>query len=513
MTQDLSILNTARNSLFKAVEENCSNEMNNVLSQSIIELELAIKNKNTANALRSISILNNELIKNNHESETFKYINTINHLFKLFVTNKNTIPTPNNIFFVWIGSIGDRSLEYVDFWCKSNPKEEISIWYDSHFFLAGKYKKTIYQIFNLKGKNYTDIIKTQDAIYKIISSKISENKSFDQAFIELVANIDKTIASNLEYELIKIKRRYFKLTNAYNLKDIADYPDVFYCTKLYEYYCTEVILRFNLAAASDILRMSLLYKYGGTYIDVDTLPSLEHIFKSTNNYCPKHIREKNLVDILKSESVLMRLREKNLLYKISDDRFIERKNKIIKSLESSVESLYPGIVSCIKKDIDSYPCEKFFLPREKNTFYRDSFYLSAAINSLNEFNNNIISASSGSRITRIIIKEILVRYKFIEKNKFTSISHKSQLPNGNHYLSRLSRYRLDTFDGGDNVTLFLTGPSLILEVILGLSYDILKLSNDISPIAISYALRTPVIGISYLSQTMYTLEHMDSSWM
>ena len=37
-------------------------------------------------------------------------------------------------------------------------------------------------------------------------------------------------------------------------------------------YNFEIFFRTNLAAASDVIRLLILYEFGGIYIDIDTLP-------------------------------------------------------------------------------------------------------------------------------------------------------------------------------------------------------------------------------------------------
>ncbi|MBO2006751.1 hypothetical protein J4732_07605 [Serratia marcescens] len=65
-----------------------------------------------------------------------------------------------------------------------------------------------------------------------------------------------------------------------------------------KYYYYEIILRCNLASASDIIRLLIIYQYGGTYVDVDTLPYTDNIYHGVN----KHIEEEGIVE---SDSFLL----------------------------------------------------------------------------------------------------------------------------------------------------------------------------------------------------------------
>ena len=90
--------------------------------------------------------------------------------------------------------------------------------------------------------------------------------------------------------------------------DIRDNLDVFFDCFFYDIYYLELTLRANAAAAADILRLLILHKQGGVYIDVDTLPSLISIYgplSSLANY--------NIQNIVRSEYFIKRRRElKNL---------------------------------------------------------------------------------------------------------------------------------------------------------------------------------------------------------
>jgi hypothetical protein len=77
----------------------------------------------------------------------------------------------------------------------------------------------------------------------------------------------------------------------------------------------------------------------------------------------------------------------------------------------------------------------------------------------------------------------------------------------------LLNYRFDALDHQDNVTVILTGPGLIFEVIMGLGFRLLKLDDQVSPISLSYALYSRKIGIAFMDQTFYTYDHSQSTWM
>ncbi|HXE25326.1 MAG TPA: hypothetical protein VN637_10605, partial [Roseiarcus sp.] len=77
----------------------------------------------------------------------------------------------------------------------------------------------------------------------------------------------------------------------------------------------------------------------------------------------------------------------------------------------------------------------------------------------------------------------------------------------------LLNYRFDALDGQHSVTVILTGPGLIFEVMMGLGYRLLNLDDQVAPISLSYALYSRKIGIAFMDQTFHTYDHSQSTWM
>jgi mannosyltransferase OCH1-like enzyme len=72
------------------------------------------------------------------------------------------------------------------------------------------------------------------------------------------------------------------------LRDVCDHAATIMDDEFRHYYFREIALRANLAAASDILRLHVIYQFGGVYVDCDTLPSLDHVFAKTGAYCRRN---------------------------------------------------------------------------------------------------------------------------------------------------------------------------------------------------------------------------------
>lgn len=131
----------------------------------------------------------------------------------------------------------------------------------------------------------------------------------------------------------------------------------------------------------------------------------------------------------------------------------------------------------------------------------------------NCFNNNIIVANPHSKAIKIILSEIRRRYRYLNRMGAVDISSENEVPSDVSYFGRLLNYRFDALDEQGNVTVILTGPGLMFEVLMGLGYSVLKLDDQVAPISLSYALYSRKIGIAFMDQTFHTYDHSLSTWM
>src|SRR6185437_12733806 len=128
-------------------------------------------------------------------------------------------------------------------------------------------------------------------------------------------------------------------------------------------------------------------------------------------------------------------------------------------------------------------------------------------------NNNIVIANAQSKAVKIVLLEMRHRYRYLERMGAVEIASAEELPLDNSYKGRLLNYRFDALDDRPNVTVILTGPGLILEVVMGLGYSLLRLDDQVAPISLSYALYSRKIGIAFMEQTFHTYDHSQSTWM
>lgn len=421
---------------------------------------------------------------------------------KIIQSYNNTGQSPHDsqplidFFFIWIGQIKPCALEYIDIWQEAlGQNGKITIYFDSHFFLFNHYASQFKSTPNTNTTSIEKIIQSQNKLKNEIDNLVNIGHSFDQAFIIANNRQAPTSELNLEQELAQTKEYFSKLNAQYNLLDIRTDLGLFFDDFFYKIYFLELTLRANGAAAADILRLLILYRRGGVYVDVDTLPSLVPVYgpiTSTAN-C-------NIQNVVRSAYFIQRRRQ---LKNINSPDVIE-----ISEYEDYLNQIDERIVAHIK--FCASQLNHCCLPTPLIKTHKNLITM-AALETPYEYNNNLLASVQKSKSVMIILREIKKRYNFIFKHGFDKKQgHKTQ-PEG--YLSRLNNYRYDTLNEKDNVTLFLTGPILILEVMLGIAYEVLPLDKSIRSLALSYALRLNCISFACTSHTSYTPEHIKSSWM
>lgn len=404
---------------------------------------------------------------------------------------------PHHLFFIWIGILDSNRLLYPRIWLRTDVKPVI--YYDGNAFLSNSYRKELLKIAELENCTHIEI---QNSFYDFYV--FNGYVSYDAAFIDFLKFKGKMGLAR-EYE----KKLYIYdvcIDPAFEYFDINRIKGLFYKTDLRRLYLYEIVLRNNLAAASDILRLLVLYHFGGVYVDFDTLPDFNYLFKETDVLIEGGEINRNLIDIIRAEKIISSLEPSNRSYSV-------RENEYLNACTTYIRNESEFLLERMFNDLNQWDgsLKKFVFP----SAHVNTGLISASKNCLAEYNNNILVSHAKSKGIRILFREMMRRYKYIERNGYlfmNDIDKQIEFPKDD-YLERLKFYRLDGTNESRNVTLILSGPSFILEVILGLSYSLLSIMPDISPLSISYALREKNIGIGFDNQTMFTLEHVQSSWM
>ncbi|MCS0418268.1 TcdA/TcdB catalytic glycosyltransferase domain-containing protein [Vibrio diabolicus] len=411
------------------------------------------------------------------------------------LSSLNMYEVPNSCHFIWLGNLNLNSLDYLSIWQKNTSS--LTLWIDSQTQYSSLRNELLTLICN---KNGCNLIKAQNILYQFATKNG-------------ISNLDKTLESysqiyfpelvfKLQLEKEKYSHNLSILESKFEVKDIrGDFETIFFDDAFKKFYLYETILRGNFAAASDILRILILKLYGGVYIDVDTLPKLEYnstLLQHTSQLTPSLL---NLVDVVLSHAAASQLLGSNPKNEPQLDGCIELLNahhpKVLSELEQVISK---GLHFSMFK----YP-----------VVHRHLLSISASKNSLGEFNNNLIAAHPNSKALGIVLREMKKRYRHCETHGYIFEALSNTRMNDDDYYRRLQHYRYDGLKKGvdEEVTLILTGPSLLLEVMIGCAYQLCKLDNEANPSAISYAFKLRQFGLSYSEQTMFTLKHINSSWM
>ncbi|HBH8012215.1 TPA: TcdA/TcdB catalytic glycosyltransferase domain-containing protein, partial [Escherichia coli] len=188
------------------------------------------------------------------------------------------ISAPNILHFVWIGDLNELNTHYIEIWRETNKDKEVFFWYDRNASLCNLLNSSIRDFVNTKGikdKEKSEL-KIKNSAFDYIYSKIKEGFSFDELVIEFLLNNEIPHQKQPK----AIEESWFA-TRGLIKKNIAE----LFCNDFddfMKYYYYEIILRCNLASASDIIRLLIIYQYGGVYIDVDTLPYTDNIYYNLN---------------------------------------------------------------------------------------------------------------------------------------------------------------------------------------------------------------------------------------
>ncbi len=414
------------------------------------------------------------------------------------------------VFFVWIGCLGERQLEYFDVW-EEVIQGDTFIYYDSRCLLASEVEGVLCRIHHCSYKDGSFIKHQSDWFEAFVES---QEKHLDEWLIDHTRAYDADIATELEHKLYRIRYRYYRLTKLVTMLDIASIDSLFTFNgfDLEPYYLYEVLLRNNLAAASDIVRLLVLYHQGGMYVDFDTLPSFDHCFPKTNRRFPEWVSN-NMVDVLKAELIMNVFRTQQLT------RFARCQGDHL-LVDNIVETFFDDDkkqISSLYEDVAEITEDKLFHPFILPLVYKKGLALTKAKNSVGEFNNNVLIAPKGSKLIRIVLMMMISRYRYMEDNGiifddiFNPLVDAGNNEENDEYWHRFAAYRYDHLCFNDNVTFFLSGHSLVLEVLLSLAYDVFNIEGC-HPNSVALAMSHPSLMMAFEHQTQFTAEHMRSTW-
>lgn len=204
-----------------------------------------------------------------------------------------TAPTrvAKTLHFVWLGGgLGEIQRDYLNVWKQvlAGQGYTLNLWYDSDALLAYQTNKLMVEAAKADALAHVgdktvdenalaDLYEERAIVLKRqmqahLNEAVAKGQSADDARIDLLVRAYGQDAASLQV-LREQNRRTLQAMAGGDLQlrdlDAASVP-----LQLQSLYEQEMRLRGNLAAASDIVRVEVLYRESGSYADVDNLPPL-----------------------------------------------------------------------------------------------------------------------------------------------------------------------------------------------------------------------------------------------
>lgn len=423
--------------------------------------------------------------------EDFKdAINVIKHKgFKM-------VKVPDNIHFVWIGDLQLSNTSYVKVWADLNRDKSLFLWIDpsSSFVNLFQYYLKSYC------DNYSvglDIFSLRNEAFYYIWPRVNAGKPFNDAARDFL--------DTLNIECFEEEYPGKDIPKSVNIMSIQDlFSNEFIEYKKNYYY--ELILRGNFACASDLVRLLILFRYGGIYIDLDTLPYIDNIYQKTNVLLDKlDIRHDENAYLAKSHAFLC-------TYSYVSDSpcdLIEYLNKIDYKNDIEIGHIFDAIIS----DLNNRDFAQISALGDIYV-YDNLMSVSTAEFIPGVFFNNVIASVPGSRFLKILLKRITFNYFYIEKNKkiFKSNVSISHINNGNSAFGFLLNYRRDLISNNDFVTFYLAGPKLISNTLYRVICRLTGLQRILSIDKLAKLMQNDRIGIGFQKQMLDTPLGARSTW-
>lgn len=408
------------------------------------------------------------------------------------------VPVPDVINFIWIGDINNLNHNYINLWANTNIDKNINLWCDDSTGKCALLHDAIRQY--VQANVIHDQIEAEKNIrnraFYFIFNKLKEGFLFSDLVIDFLRD------NNIPYHKKQGESLFPKFQNAnVKYKNISDiFTGRFSAFMKYYYY--ELMLRGNLASASDIVRLLIIYSYGGIYLDVDVLPDTHSIFKNFNDFMSReNYTESDYISLFKTKS---------LLNKISLINFEEYKlldySKDIAHLEWLQDD---RVYSLIESDVAGFHIEDI-LPLGKIYVYNNLLSLGTDKRLKGIYLNCFIASHPKSKVVKIVLRTMAKRYAFLERNNGIFDFYKGK--NNYCYLARLLPWRSELITKDYCVTSILTGPGLLIEVLLGLAYSLFKIDDTIAPSYISDLMQNDRLGIAFSHFNLDTPEAMRSTW-
>lgn len=399
-----------------------------------------------------------------------------------------SVRVPDVLHFVWIGDCSRADFSYLPVWQRFNPGLRLEVWSDP----TGNFCQHFQQCLRIWSQSHPELTlcALQNKAFDFIYSRILGNVPFSKAASEFLDmnGITSVEGSEPQYTL---EGEY--LPENVVIRDILTLfeAELRPFKKIYYY---ELILRGNMASASDIVRLMILYRHGGVYIDLDTLPEINNLFICTG-YAERDLGFDNDERIcLAKSAAFIAWFNNHENPAIESERFINQITEHPEHVRRKLSLYIHRDINNIRKD-DLKPLGEIFV-------HPDMLLIGAVRFLPGIFYNNMLCSAPDSRLVMLILKCIARNYRYLERSGIL-LSPDITVPDGG-YKNHLCGYRY-TFDNySDPVTLSLTGPGVIIGTIIGLIYRLLPGERHRSPDELGILLQGEKAGLTINKQTIDT---------
>ncbi|UXY13231.1 glycosyltransferase [Kosakonia sp. ML.JS2a] len=406
-------------------------------------------------------------------------------------------PIPRFGHFIWVGDVNRLDTSYIKVWIETNKEMQFLLWHHNDVAFCHKFHDILFK--HVKENNLDNfedsLVNLQNEAFAFIYPRIDGDHNFNELAIEFL-RMNNFIASEYGGDSSVMPLVSADDIVLMNVDDLFE-GEFLSFKKLYYY---EVILRGNLACASDIIRLIILYKFGGIYLDVDTLPEVDYIFSETNKFLEEiSVPHNEFIIAAKAHALVEKILNKE-----------GEVNNCLEGLFPARDDVRNALSSAISRDVEIAMANDIN-PLTAVFCYPDLIALSSLSFIPGTYFSNVICSCSGSRFLRIVLRVIKKRYRYLEKNNALSVCVRE--PSDKDYLGRLLPYRYEPIIKDGAVTLSLTGPGVIFEVLLGLFYQLFKIDESYSPDFLAKFIQNDAFGIAFFDHTLYTPLGLLSTWL
>lgn len=459
---------------------------------------------------------------------------TMTQMEYLIISELSSTPIDKNMHFIWIGgSISDIAMSYIDEWKYVNSDYKIKLWYDSEALLVNYMKKIVVDKANEKAVaeylvQYGESrFEHPDEFFKIRMDQIFKmKKDFESYYNSYQQNqpkppldtiieyylFDKFNITTAEVQAVLLANRE-KFNNEY-AQDVRKNMDMFKEDKHLALYERELLLQWNLAAASDVLRVCALNKDGGIYLDVDFLPSIrESIFEGVQwpkSFDSKTLNRCKMQFLMKNKGYVKDYfndTTPDLISKVSPEEVLKINSRLNNLSQRSDIYVPLGDIDIsdisIKANITSNVREKR-INNSSIAVHKDSMAIDLILkqivrryNILDEFINPLLEgANTYSDIKNNILEKLAGQYNQISFNQY-------------EFLFNLVGYLEIGHVPGRTGTVLLTGPKVIVDT----TRDLMKFRMEPDSLGGLDFLDFQVFGLSSESFNGQTEEEYRSQWL